>query len=62
LDGLKGTAAPTALKLNACRKLFAEARVACGIAIADLLGSIEEPPPHDAIYYIDVALAGDCTS
>jgi hypothetical protein len=49
LDGLKGTAAPTLLKLDVCRKAFAESRVECGIAIADLLGSIEEPLPHDTV-------------
>jgi hypothetical protein len=49
LDGLKGTAAPTVLKLDVCRKAFAESRVACGTAIADLLGSIVEPLPHDAV-------------
>jgi len=49
LDGLKGTAAPTLLKLDVCWKAFAESRVECGTAIADLLGSIEEPLPHDAL-------------
>jgi hypothetical protein len=49
LDGLKGTAAPTLLKLDVCRKAFAESRVDCGTAIADLLGGIEEPLPQDAV-------------
>jgi hypothetical protein len=49
LDGLKGTAAPTVLKLDVCRKAFAESRVACGTVIADLLGGIEEPLPQDAV-------------
>jgi len=49
LDGLKGTAASTVLKLDVCRKAFAESRVACGTAIADLLGGIDEPLPHDAV-------------
>jgi hypothetical protein len=53
LDGLKGTAAPTELKLAACRKAYAEFRVECGNAIADLLGSIEEPLPDDAVQMLD---------
>jgi hypothetical protein len=49
LDGLKGAIAPTALKLDVCRKAFVESCVACGKALADLLGSIEEPLPDDAV-------------
>jgi hypothetical protein len=49
LDGLKGTAAPTLLKLDVCRKAFVESRIECGTAIADLLGGIEEPLPQDAV-------------
>jgi hypothetical protein len=49
LDGLKGTAAATPLKLDVCRKAFAESRIESGKAIADLLGSIKEPLPNDAV-------------
>lgn len=49
LDGLKGTAASTALKLDLCRKAFSESRLECGKAIADLLGSIKESLPDDAV-------------
>lgn len=53
LDGLKGTAAPIELKLAVCRKAYSESRVKCGRAIADLLGSIKEPLPEDAIQILD---------
>ena len=53
LDGLKGTAAPIEITLAVCRKAYIESRVECGKAIADLLGSIEEPLPDDAVQMID---------
>ena len=49
LDGLKGTTVPTDLKLAVCRKAYAEVREQCGMSIADLLGSIKEPLPEDAV-------------
>ncbi len=48
LDGLKGTVAATDLKLDVCRRAYAVCRLHCGMSIADLLGSIEEPLPVDA--------------
>lgn len=53
LDGLKGTTAPTPLKLEVCLKAYRESRLDCGQAIADLLGSIEEPLPTDAVRMLD---------
>lgn len=53
LDGLKGTIAPTELKLAVCRKAYVESREECGKAIADLLGSIEEPLPEDTVQMLD---------
>ena len=37
------------LKLQVCRKAFAESRGHCGKSIADVLGSIEDPLPDDAV-------------
>lgn len=53
LDGLKRAAAPTDLKLAVCRKAYSESREECGKAIADLLGSIEEQLPDDAVQMLD---------
>jgi hypothetical protein len=49
LDGLKDAAAPFELKLNICRKAYAEHRVECGKSISDLLGRMEQTLPPDAI-------------
>ena len=49
LAGLKSTAAASDLKLQVCGKAFAESRGHCGQSIADVLGSIEDPLPDDAI-------------
>ena len=49
LAGLKSAAAGNDLKLQVCRKAFAESRGHCGQSIADVLGSIEDPLPDDAI-------------
>ena len=49
LAALKTAAAPPALKLKLCQKAFAESRGACGRSIADVLGSIREPLPNDAV-------------
>ena len=49
LTGLKGAIAASELKLQVCRKAFGESRSHCGKSIADLLGSIEDPLPNDAI-------------
>ena len=53
LSGLKETAVDTELKLEVCRKGYTEHRDDCGKAIADLLGSIEDPLPDDAIQMLD---------
>ena len=49
LDGLKGTNAPAELKVEAIRKAYSENRVESGRAIVDLLGSIDESLPDDAM-------------
>ena len=49
LSGLKKTEGLTNLKLAVCRKAYSESHAECGMAIADLLGSIAEPLPDDAI-------------
>ena len=49
LAGLKDAAAASQLKLQLCRKAFGRSRGHCGKSIADVLGSIEEPLPDDAM-------------
>ncbi len=49
LAALKTAAAPPAVKLQVCQKAFAESRGACGRSIADVLGSIRESLPNDAV-------------
>ena len=49
LTALKDASVETGLKLEVCRKAFAEAHGGCGREIGGLLGSIEEPLPDDAI-------------
>ncbi len=49
LAALKSAAAPSTVKLQLCHKAFAESRGACGRSIADVLGSIREPLPNDAV-------------
>ena len=53
LGGLKETTGLTELKLDVCRKAYAEARNYCGTAIADLLGSIKDQLPDDAVQMLD---------
>ena len=53
LMGLKETKVAAELKLKVCRKAYAESRDACGGALADVLGSIEEPLPNDAVQMLD---------
>ena len=53
LMGLKEITGFTELKLEVCRKAHSEAREDCGRAIADLLGSVEEPLPADAVQMLD---------
>ena len=49
LAGLKAAAVSSDLKLQVCRKAYEESPGPCGKAIADLLGSIEDPLPNDAV-------------
>ena len=53
LSGLKETTGFRELKLAVCRKAHSETREDCGTAIADLLGSIEEPLPDAAVQMLD---------
>ena len=53
LSGLKETAVDTELKLEVCRKGYTEHRDDCGKALADLLGSIEDALPDDAVQMLD---------
>ena len=49
LSGLKETDVSTELKLKVCRKTYGEYPEACGKELADMLGSIEESLPDDAV-------------
>ena len=49
LAALKSAAVTNDLKLQVCRKAFAELRGLCGRSIADVLGSIADPLPDDAV-------------
>ena len=49
LAALTGAPIATDLKLRTCRKAFEESRGPCGTSIADLLGSIKDPLPEDAV-------------
>ena len=49
LAALKSAAAATVLKIDVCRKAFADSRKSCGKAIADVIGSIEDRLPDDAV-------------
>ena len=53
LYGLKETEGLTKLKLKVCRKVYSESRAKCGKEIADLLGSIEESLPDDAVQMLN---------
>ena len=53
LDALKDTTTASDLKLQLCRKAFAEARSFCGRSIADLLGKMEGALPDDAVEMLD---------
>ena len=49
LTALKDASVETEVKLVVCRKAFADAPGGCGRNIADLLGSISDPLPDDAV-------------
>ena len=53
LMGLKETEAFSELKLKVCRKAYSESCDRCGSSIADLLGSIKEPFPDDAVQMLN---------
>ena len=53
LMGLKETEASLALKLKVCRKAYAESRDRYGKEIADLLGSLRERLPDDAVQMLN---------
>ena len=53
LCGLKETNGFTELKLDVCRKAYSESRDEYGRAITDLLGSIREPLPGDAVQMLN---------
>ena len=53
LIGLKETKVSLELKSEVCRKAYSEVREACGREIADLLGSIAEPLPDEAVQMLD---------
>ena len=49
LDALRDAAVDGELKLMVCRKAYSDSRKQCGKSIADVLGSIEDPLPEDAV-------------
>jgi hypothetical protein len=49
LAGLNKSTIPNELKLSVCRKAFTDAREACGQSIADILGTLEDALPGDAL-------------
>lgn len=49
LDGLKDSNVSMELRIDVCRKAYAESREACGREIADVLGASKELLPTDAI-------------
>ena len=58
LCGLKETNGFTELKLDVCRKAYSESRDGYGRAITDLLGSIREPLPDDAVEMLNWLATG----
>ena len=53
LSALKDAAVASELKLQVCRKAFAEARTRCGGSIADVFGSVKDTLPDNAIRMLD---------
>lgn len=53
LRGLKETDVSAELKLEVCRKAYKESRDYCDSSIADILGSLEERLPDDAVKMLD---------
>jgi hypothetical protein len=52
LAGLKKSTIKNEIKLDVCRKAFADAREACGQSIADVLGASEDALPDDATHML----------
>ena len=52
LNALRTTAVASDLKLQVCRKAFAESPGPCGQSITDVLGSIEDPLPDKAVHML----------
>ena len=52
LGALQGAAIPSELKLRVCRKVFEESRESCGRETTDVLGSIEDGLPDDAVHML----------
>lgn len=53
LAGLKEAPIASELKLQVCRKAFAEAFDYCGRSVADVLGGLESPVPAEAVGMLD---------
>ena len=53
LGALTGAAVASELKLQVCRKAFAEANGSWGRSIADVLGSVDDPLPDEAVIMLD---------
>ena len=53
LDALQDTVVASDLKLQICRKAFAEARSFCGPSIVGVLGRMEDALPDDAVGMLD---------
>ena len=53
LNALKDAAIPTELKLRVCHKAFDDSRGPCGGSIADVIGSVADALPDDAIRMLD---------
>ena len=58
LMGLKETNGFTEIKLDVCRKAYFESRDEYGRAITDLLGSVREPLPGDAVQMLNWLATG----
>ena len=49
LDALRDAEVETDLKIQVCRKAYTDSQGSCGKSIADVLASVEEPLPQDAV-------------
>lgn len=53
LNGLRTTAVANELKLDVCRKAFAESSEPCGMSIVDVLLSLDGEPPEEAMQILE---------